>query len=239
MYQSKLIAMIDKDEFIVLQGGKTSIDTLISESWFQEQKEHVCSLQLKNYRFYTHGTGDSLEMSSEMRNTLFPENWRQILQPIAKKETIDFVKEYDIKSLKSYVKSTYFDHRMKIIYIPPQAEAADIHYPSRCITKNMMFPVNTTTAVIHHYRKNFRSPDHKFFHGGLIEWLMVLVRIRHLGNAFPHGPRTIWHDFYRQWTEGKQEVKEVNDTTMVRFADELAMRVHRTHQAVKLSSSGK
>ncbi len=232
MYQSKLIAMIDLDEFVVLKEAKTDINTIMSEMWHQRQKYNVCSLQLTNYRFYTHGTGDSLEMSSHVRNTLFPKNWRQILQPIAKKETIEFVKEYDIKSLKSYVKSTYTFYTHKMIYFPKDTLSADIHILKMCTSGERRFSISTT-AVIHHYRKNFVIARTKFYKSEWFTRLMAFLKIRPVGLVFPYGPEPNWENTFKHLIFGKPDVREVNDTTMVRNADELAMRVHRTHQAVK------
>ncbi len=233
MYQSKIIAMIDKDEFIILQGNIDNIDTLFSETWFQEEKDQVCSFQLTNFRFYTHGSGNDLEMSSDVRNTLFPENWRQILQPIAKKQTIDFVEEYDIKSLKSFVKSTYTDQMEKTMYIPTNTHSVGIHYLQKCNSGQSVFAMSTTTAVIHHYRKNFGSSHAKFFRAQWVQRLKVFLKIKQAGVVFPYGPEPNWENTFKHLIYGKPDVREVNDTTMVRYADELAMRVHRTHQAVK------
>ncbi len=181
----------------------------------EDAAAHVCAFQLLSLRFYTHGSGRPLTMSPATRRRLFPENWRDVLRTRVKPRTLEYVETHDIKSLKTYVRSTYLSmgRSEKVVYVPRDTEFSDVHHVMRCRDGYRMQRVRLAHAHIHHYRPRF-------------------------GTTFPKGPHKTWVNTFKHLIFGKPDVREVNDTTMVRYADELAMRVHRTHQAVKKMMTG-
>ncbi len=233
MYKSKHVAIIDLDEFIVPQGAMRTWSDLVAAAAPLLQERGSCAFRFAKYRFYTHGSGDDLQMTNELRNRVFPENWRQVLRPAVKSETLDLIHTYDIKSLKSLVMSTYLkqDHTEKVVCVPKETWSVWIHNVKSCTNgqKNVL-DVDASLAKIHHYSRTYETSQKK--PATTFRWLFKRLTGAYSGVNFPYGPDPTWPMHVRSLVFGAPDVREINDTSIVKYADELSQRVKLVHEHV-------